>query len=132
MGGQSWCQASHKRRHRVSSEELLPDQVLNIPVVFLTDVFHQFTLQQHRMSGERPRLCVSLRVVDGVFSLQMTEIRPEESLDDVQGLSSRKAGLVDPGLAVKSNGVDDKSIAFPTTNGFSEPGGIRIFRMCTS
>src|SRR5580698_4116555 len=50
----------------------------------------------------------------------------------MQGFGGRQALLVQPGLAVLPNGVDDKSVAFPMANGFSEPGGIRIRRMWAS
>src|ERR1700722_2225497 len=62
----------------------------------------------------------------------MPVISPAEFFSNMQRFSSRQTFLVEPGLAVEPNGVDDERIAFPVTNGFTEPTGIRICRMGTS
>ena len=53
---------------------------------------------------------------------------PPEPLDDVQGVAVRVARIIEPGLLVIADRIDDQRIALPSADGVSEPGGLRIAR----
>ena len=74
------CPASFSFSQKVS---LLAYHVLQVFVIFLADVFHQFPVQEHRLDGELPGFCIGLRIVDRVFDFQMSTVDPPDALDDV-------------------------------------------------
>lgn len=62
---------------------LLPFEVLDVLVVFLTDVLDQLAPQQAGVSGERPRLRESLGIVDGVHDLQVAIVGAGDALGNL-------------------------------------------------
>ncbi len=67
-------------------------------------------LQSLSESEGFPRLGIHLRIVDGNCNFQVIEVGAAVSLDDVQEIAVRPAGIVQPGSVVKSIGLSNKSI----------------------
>src|SRR5271169_3733040 len=44
-----------------------------------------------------------------------------ETFDDMQFVAMRRAVIVDPGLVVQPDGIDDESVVFKVTNRFAKP-----------
>ena len=60
-------------------------------------------------------------IVDSHFHIHVSEIAPAETFDKVQILAGRMAGLVQPGFTIGSYGIDDKPVAFPSSDGVALP-----------
>src|SRR5262245_35276092 len=88
-------------------------QVLEIKIV-LTGVFDDVGIgHQARLLLHRPRLRISLGVVDCNLNVQVPEVHPPETLGDMQRFGSRLTCLIQPCLSVEATGFDDERIAIP-------------------
>src|SRR6476646_679639 len=100
-----------------------PEQRLVVAVVLAHELVERVVLrQQRKRPTDHPRPCEDVRILDDRFVLQRVEIRPPESLYDVQRL--RMAIAVDFGLVVVANRVHDERVAFPSADGMAHPRGI--------
>src|SRR5881296_2668885 len=97
--------------------------MLQVNVVFVANEFHQFRVRhQACLLRDRPRFCIGLGIIDGDLNLHVAKIPAPKPLDHMQGLGGRLPGLVEPGLTIKTPGVDHQSIAFPLTCRIAHPG----------
>ena len=53
-------------------------------------------------------------------------VQPAEAFDDVQGVTVRMPGLIEPGLVVESHRVDHKRVAFILPDRIAHPGVIWV------
>src|SRR5258708_24925250 len=56
----------------------------------------------------------------------MAKVAPPEALGHMQVVAGRVTGVVKPGLAIETGGVDDQRIAVPAATRVSQPGWIGI------
>src|SRR5438046_7103316 len=97
--------------------------MLQVYVVLVANELHQFHIRhQVCLLGDRPRLCIGLRIIDGDLNIHVAKILAPKPLDDMQGICGRLPGLIQPGLAVKTSGIDHQSIALPLTRRITHPG----------
>src|SRR5207248_10483395 len=71
-------------------------------------------------------LCKDLGVIHRHFIFHVSEITPPEAFGDSQGFCLRMPAHVEPPEVVEACGIDDEGIAFPMSNGITQPGGIEI------
>src|SRR6266516_58337 len=96
--------------------------MLQVNVVLVANEFHQFRIRQQAcLLVDRPRLCIGLGIIDGDLNIHVTKILAPKTLDDMQGIRGWLPGLIQPGLAVKTPGIDHQSIAFPLTCRITHP-----------
>src|SRR5438552_8483325 len=91
-------------------------------VIFLARVFHHFPVgPQRERACVLPRLREGLRILDGHFPVDVTEVGPREALHEMQPIAVRMADRIQPGLAVEVDRVDHQRVAFPATDRIAEP-----------
>src|SRR5262245_53169388 len=107
--------------------------MLQITVILVADVFHQFGIgqQMHRLR-DRPRFGVDLRVIDSDLNIHVPKIFPPKALGDLQSLGGWFACLIHPGLSVKTFSVDHQGVAFPLTCGVTQPSGSEVLSQLTA
>lgn len=79
--------------------------------------------------ASRPCLRVRLWIVEGNVKLQMVLIDAPKPLDEVQLIAMRAAHVIEPGLIVKSYGIDHQRISFVSADRIAPPGRIWICRV---
>src|SRR5438094_5670216 len=96
--------------------------MFQVYVVLVANELHQFRIRhQVCLLGDRPRLCIGLWIIDGDLNIHVAKILAPKTLNDMQGIRGWLPGLIQPGLAVKTLGIDDQSIAFPLTCRITHP-----------
>src|SRR5262249_34584430 len=97
-----------------SPAEFAP-KVIQIEIV-LAGVFDNLGIgHQARLFLYCPGLRINLGVIDRNLNFQVPEVRPSETLGDMQRLGSWLAGLIQPGFSVETTRVDDEGVAIPFT-----------------
>ena len=98
--------------------------MLRIFLVLFTHEFKEFGIGLNiEFSSDRPWSRVCFWIVDSHFHIHVSEIAPAETFDKVQILAGRMAGLVEPGFTIGPDGIDDKPVAFPSSDGVALPRG---------
>jgi|ERR1700682_1787417 len=80
----------------------------------------------------RPWLRIRLWVVECNVDLQHVRSSTPDTFDKVQSVRMRMTHLIDPGLVVKSDRIDDKRISFPIANRIPHPGWSGVPRVSSS
>src|SRR5215831_1772930 len=111
-----------KRRVRFGNASLpaeFPSQVLNVDIVLTGRLDDVAIRRQVYLFLNLPRLGINLRVVDRNLNFHVPEVRPPETLDDVQGIGSGLARLIQPCLSVETACIDDQGVAIPLAGGIT-------------
>src|SRR6266704_2746401 len=96
--------------------------MLQVNVVLVANEFHQLLIRQQAcLLVDRPRLCIGLGIIDGDLNIHVAKILAPKTLNDMQGIRGWLPGLIQPGLAVKTLGIDDQSMSFPLTCRITHP-----------
>src|SRR5438876_6484899 len=102
-------------------------------VVLVANELHQFRIRhQVCLFGDRPPLCIGLRIIDGDLNIHVAKILAPKTLNDMQGIRGWLPGLIQPGLAVKTPGIDHQSIAFPLTRRITHPTWSEVLSQLTA
>src|SRR6516165_1835823 len=97
------------RGHR-PAYRLLSDDMSVIPFVF-ADTLDEFRIwKQIERYVDRPGFRISLGIVNRDFDSHMAEIRPAETFSNVQGVTVRMAGIIEPALIIEAGRFGNKCI----------------------
>jgi hypothetical protein len=116
---------------------LFPRQVRQVAIVFRAHVLQCFPLlrPQRLDIAHLERFLERAGVVVSDFHFQMPQVRPSESLRDVQLLGLRNvlgettSGYAEPAEIVEANRVDHQRVAVPVPDGVSHPGRVELLGM---
>src|SRR5579862_789142 len=78
-----------------------------------------------------PGLRISLGIVDRNINGQGVMADATDALCEVQILAVRMAHLIEPGLIVETNGIDDEGVPLPFADRISHPRGANVLGMLT-
>ena len=109
----------NKKRRNASLPAEFPSQVLNVDIVLTGRLDDVAIRRQVYLFLNLPRLGINLRVVDRNLNFHVPEVRPPETLDDVQGIGSGLARLIQPCLSIEAACVDDQALAIPLAGGIT-------------
>src|SRR5437016_1033071 len=90
--------------------------------------------QHHRIRREyfldppRNGCCKHIRVRDGHFYVQVSEVAAPKTLSDVKGLSVRVPTPVEPAPVIETRCIDHQSVSLPASNRVPQPGWAGIVR----
>src|SRR4029079_13581418 len=83
-------------------------------VVFVADVLADvFVWREYGRLLCRPRRAIGAGIGNGDLDVQMAQVEPGYSMDDVQHCRVRVPAEIDPPAIAKSNRIDDQRVAFP-------------------
>src|SRR5262249_3535795 len=92
------------------------------------DVFDEFLARSESPSRvQLPRLGERARILDGYIDVEMGEVRPAITLDDVQHFSVGQT-IREPTLIIKAHGVDNQRIVLPHPDAVTYSSYFRITR----
>src|SRR5262249_55491890 len=98
-------------------------------LVFQTDFVDELCVYDDALfQSDAPRLRVGLRVVDGHFYVEGSEIAPPYLLSNTRSGADHASAPVDPRVVEQSDRVDDEHLARPFRRRISLPRGVGIFR----
>src|SRR5438552_13194747 len=107
-------------------------QASAILLVLGADIFKKIAVRyKHQCSFDGKGAGVIQRVIEDDLQIHVAEIATAIPLGDVHGFAAGMAGDVEPGPIVHADGVNDKRIGLPMSNGISHPSWIRILRQRT-
>ena len=93
--------------------------MLKIAIV-LTGAFDDVAIRdQAHVFRHCPGFGINLWVIDRNNNFHVPEVRPPETLGDMQRLGSRLARLIQPCLSIETAGVDDQGVAIPLAGGIT-------------
>src|SRR5688572_4257865 len=96
--------------------------------VLIANELDELLIEQHLMAHtNRERFRVSLWIIDGHVNLEMAEIRPSPTLDELALRRQRAAVYVEPTVVTKADRFDDERVALPTTDGITVPPRLQLF-----
>ena len=72
---------------------------------------------------------ISFWIFDSDGKLQRVMVRAAEALDHVQGVAVRMAGVIEPGLVVERDRVDDECVALVPSDRVAHPCRVRVLAM---
>src|SRR5687768_4620667 len=99
-------------------------------LLVLADVLDDLGIRkQSEWNRDAPGLRVGLRVVDRELDLQVPEILAPEALGHAHRFRHGMPAVVQPGLAVEPDGVDDEDVAVPFADRITEPRRAAFDRM---
>src|SRR5207245_4599200 len=84
--------------------------------------------RQWLIDAESKRSCKGLRIVEGHFQFQVSEVTAPEAFSNPKGLRLRMPANVEPPAVVEACGLDHQCVLFPVPNRVPQPGGIGILR----
>src|SRR5215831_15656008 len=116
----------NKKRRNASLPAEFPSQVLNVDIVLTGRLDDVAIRRQVYLFLNLPRLGINLRVVDRNLNFHVPEVRPPETLDDVQGIGSGLARLIQPCLSVETACIDDQGVAIPLAGGITQEGWRKV------
>src|SRR5438034_2785861 len=86
-------------------------------VIFLAGVLHHFPVgPQRERAHVLPGPGEGLRIIHGHFVRDVTEVRPRESLREVELIAVRMTDRIEARLAVEVDRVDDQRVPFPVAD----------------
>src|SRR5213594_526189 len=101
--------------------------VFEIPFVLVADSLHEFRIQhQSGLFFDSPRFRVGFRIIDRDLNVDVAEIPPPETLDQMECFRRRRAQLIHPHLSVKASRVHNEHVTVPSARGITEPRRRRV------
>src|ERR1700680_3344403 len=104
--------------------------VVHVPVVFLTDVFHQiFIGPKASREAEREWFGVCPRIIDRDLIDQRAEVLAGPAFDGMKLFGVRVPSKIEPEFVVVPDGIDHQRISVPAADRVSVPGWVRVLLM---
>ena len=79
--------------------------------------------------GDSPRLAVRPGVIDHYLIVERIPVRTCDSLNGMKLLGMHVSTVIEPGLLVVANGIDDQRVAFPVADRMTKIGWIQIIAL---
>jgi len=104
------------------------------PVLFIlfAGVGHDLGILALNGQSDGPGLGIKFGILEGDRPLDVVVIDLLKALHQMQLIAVLVAGRVEPGAVVEPDCIDDKSVAFPMTDGIAKPGRVRILGMAAT